>query len=205
MIRAFRSRPLKALWDNGRSAKIASALIDRVARRLGALDVARLPEDVNVPGFNFHKLRGAPQRYSVHVSGPWCITFEWDGDDAVAVDFENYHQAKGKIDMTNIRAGKRSLQPVHPGALLREDVLPALGITVTDAAAKLGISRQSLHAVLAERSSITVEMAVRLGKLCGNGAGLWLRMQQAHDLWNAERNMADVVAAIPTLRPEYVA
>ena len=102
--------------------------------------------------------------------------------------------------MTEYRVGKRVRQPSHPGALLREDVLPALGITVIDAAGKLGISRQSLHAVLAERSGVTVEMAVRLGKLCGNGAGLWLRMQQAHDLWNVEQKMADIVSAIPTLR-----
>lgn len=102
--------------------------------------------------------------------------------------------------MTDYKVGKRARQPTHPGAILREDVLPALGINVTAAAAKLGISRQSLHAVLAERSSVTVEMAVRLGKLCGNGAQLWLRMQQAHDLWRAEQNMAEVVSAIPTLR-----
>jgi addiction module HigA family antidote len=102
--------------------------------------------------------------------------------------------------MADIRAGKRTRQPTHPGALLREDVLPALGITVIDAAEKLGISRQALHAILAERSAVTVEMAVRLGKLCGNGAGLWLRMQQAHDLWKAEQEMADVVSGIPTLR-----
>ena len=102
--------------------------------------------------------------------------------------------------MADIRAGKRTRQPTHPGALLREDVLPALRITVIDAAEKLGISRQALHAILAERSAVTVEMAVRLGKLCGNGAGLWLRMQQAHDLWKAEQEMADVVSGIPTLR-----
>jgi addiction module HigA family antidote len=83
---------------------------------------------------------------------------------------------------------------------LREDVLPALGVSVKDAAAKLGVSRQSLHAVLGERTSVTVEMAVRLGKLCGNGPQLWLRMQQAHDLWKAERELAEAIAGIPTLR-----
>jgi proteic killer suppression protein len=91
MIRSFRSRPLKALWEKGQSAKIAPDLVGRATRRLDALDAATSPEDMNLPGFDFHKLRGRPQRYSVHVNGPWCITFEWDGDDAVAVDFENYH------------------------------------------------------------------------------------------------------------------
>ena len=91
-------------------------------------------------------------------------------------------------------------RPSHPGELLREDALPALRLTVTAAAEKLGVSRQTLHAILSEKSSVTPEMAVRLGKFCGNGAELWLRMQTAHDLWQAERDMAEVVKTIPTLR-----
>jgi addiction module HigA family antidote len=93
-----------------------------------------------------------------------------------------------------------SLPPSHPGALLREDVLPALRLTVKDAAERLGVSRQTLHAILSEKSAITPEMAVRLGKFCGNGPGLWLRLQVAHDLWHAERNMAATVKKIATLR-----
>lgn len=93
-----------------------------------------------------------------------------------------------------------SLPRTHPGELLREDILPALRLTVTNAAAKLGVSRQTLHAILTERSAVTPEMAVRLGKLCGNGPGLWLRMQVAYDLWHAERTMAETVKLIPTLR-----
>jgi len=90
--------------------------------------------------------------------------------------------------------------PTHPGAVLREDVLPALSISVTDAAVKLGVSRQALHNVLAEKTAVTPGMALRIGKLCGNGPGLWLRMQQAHDLWRAERELADELKKIPTLR-----
>ena len=97
-------------------------------------------------------------------------------------------------------AGSRGHQPTHPGAILREDVLPALGLPVLRVAKALGVSRQALHAILAERAGVTPEMAVRLGKLCGNGPGLWLRMQQAHDLWQAEKAMAETIAAIPTLR-----
>jgi antitoxin HigA-1 len=89
--------------------------------------------------------------------------------------------------------------PSHPGALLREDVLPALGLTIKDAAAKLRVSRQMLHAILAEKSSVTPEMALRIGKLCGDGGAVWLRMQQAHDLWKAERDMETELASIPTL------
>ncbi|HBK08178.1 MAG TPA: addiction module antidote protein, HigA family [Acetobacteraceae bacterium] len=90
-------------------------------------------------------------------------------------------------------------RPSHPGEMLREDVFPALRLTVTAAAEKLGVSRQMLHAILAERSAVTPEMAVRLGKLCGDGADIWLRMQMAHDLWQAKRDLAETVKQIPTL------
>jgi addiction module HigA family antidote len=91
-------------------------------------------------------------------------------------------------------------QPVHPGAILREDVLPALDLTVSAAARMLGVSRQMLHRVLGEQAALTPEMAVRVGKLCGNGPRVWLAMQQARDLWLAERDLAEQVRQIPTLR-----
>ncbi|HEY1934055.1 MAG TPA: HigA family addiction module antitoxin [Acetobacteraceae bacterium] len=102
--------------------------------------------------------------------------------------------------MPNLRARRSpDLPRTHPGALLRDDVLPALRLTVTEAAEKLRVSRQTLHAILAEKSAITPQMAVRLGKFCGNGPELWLRMQMAHDLWRAQRDLAETVKQIPTL------
>jgi addiction module HigA family antidote len=90
--------------------------------------------------------------------------------------------------------------PAHPGEILREDVLPALKMTVKDAAAELGVSRQMLHSILAGTAAVSPEMALRLGKFCGNGPDLWLRMQQARDLWEAKRRLADELARIPTHR-----
>ena len=69
------------------------------------------------------------------------------------------------------------------------------------AAKHLGISRQTLHRILAEKTSVTPEMALRIGKFCGNGPGLWLRMQQTHDLWHAERALKQEIAHIRTQRP----
>src|SRR5690348_1456751 len=86
--------------------------------------------------------------------------------------------------------------PTHPGAILREDVLPALGLSVTQAARRLRVSRQTLHELLAERKGFTPEMALRVGALAGNGAGLWLRMQQDFDLWHAQRRLATELRAI---------
>lgn len=89
-------------------------------------------------------------------------------------------------------------RPTHPGALLREEVLPALELSVSAAAEMLHVSRQMLHRILAEESAVSPEMAVRLGKLCGDGPRIWLAMQQEHDLWQAERDLAAEIEAIPT-------
>lgn len=91
----------------------------------------------------------------------------------------------------------RDRLPTHPGEVLREDVLPALGLSVSEAARQLRVSRQTLHRILAGTSAVTPEMAVRLGKFCGNGPGLWLRMQEAYDLWHAERRLATELEKIP--------
>ena len=88
--------------------------------------------------------------------------------------------------------------PVHPGEILREDVLPGLGIPISTAAKHLGVTRQALHRVMAGTSAVSPEMAVRLGKFCGNGPDVWLKMQAAHDLWHAARSVD--VSAIPTMK-----
>ena len=95
---------------------------------------------------------------------------------------------------------RRTMPPIHPGEILREDILPALGLTVLDAAKKLGITRQTLHRILSRTNPrpVTPEMAVRLGKLCGNGPRLWLNLQSAYDLWHAERSID--TRKIPTLQ-----
>lgn len=90
--------------------------------------------------------------------------------------------------------------PTHPGALLREDVLPALGVSVTEAARRINVTRQTLHRLLSETTSVTPEMALRLGRFCGNGPGLWLRMQEAYDLWHAERSIGAELAQIQPAR-----
>jgi antitoxin HigA-1 len=81
--------------------------------------------------------------------------------------------------------------------VLREDVLPALDLSVSEAARQLRISRQTLHRVLSGKAGISPDMAVRLGKFCGNGPGIWLRLQQNHDLWHAEQRLTDELKKIP--------
>jgi antitoxin HigA-1 len=88
--------------------------------------------------------------------------------------------------------------PTHPGELLREDVIPATGKPKAEIARLLGISRQHLYDILEERKPVSAAVAVRLGKLFGDGPGVWIRMQGAYDAWHAEREID--VSAIPTLR-----
>ena len=82
-------------------------------------------------------------------------------------------------------------KPPYPGETLREDVLPALGLSVTEAAAQLSVSRVTLSRVLNGAAGISPEMALRieawLGKNRGGDAGFWLRMQAAYDLWQAQK------------------
>jgi antitoxin HigA-1 len=103
--------------------------------------------------------------------------------------------------MNEYTAQRPKRPPTHPGAILREDVLPALGITVTEMARHLRVTRQQLHRVLAEHAAISPEMAIRVGKLCGNGPDLWIGMQQAFDLWHAEQKLTREIKRIPTLEP----
>jgi addiction module HigA family antidote len=87
----------------------------------------------------------------------------------------------------------RMFDPPHPGATLREDILPALGITVTEAARQLGVSRVALSRVLHEQAGISVDLALRLelwlgGPNKGPSAETWLAGQVAYDLWQAEHS-----------------
>jgi antitoxin HigA-1 len=102
--------------------------------------------------------------------------------------------------MTEFGARKnRKRRPTHPGTLLATTVLPSLGKPKSEIAKLLGISRQSLHDILTGHQSVSAATAVKLGKLCGNGPRLWLNMQTAHDLWQAEQHVD--VSKIPTLEP----
>lgn len=91
-----------------------------------------------------------------------------------------------------------SIEPAHPGEILSEIVIPATGRSKAEIARLLGISRQTLYDILNCKQPVTPAVAVRLGKLFGDGAGIWVRMQAAYDTWHAEREVD--VSGIPTIR-----
>ena len=89
--------------------------------------------------------------------------------------------------MTIENTTKRQVPPTHPGEMLREDFLPDYGLTSATLADALGVSRRTITELLEERRALTPLMALRLSRLFGNSPELWLRAQQARDLWEAER------------------
>lgn len=92
VIASFRHKGLRSFWASGSLAGVDAKLATRIRRRLVALQAATRPEDMDLPGFDFHGLQGdRAGAYSVHVNGPWCITFGWQDGNAVDVSLENYH------------------------------------------------------------------------------------------------------------------
>ncbi len=88
------------------------------------------------------------------------------------------------------------LRPVHPGTILRRDVMPALGVPTVAIAKAVGISRQHLYDIMNAKKPITAATALRLGRYLGNGPDIWINLQARYDLAVAEREMADVLKAI---------
>jgi len=91
MIGSFRHKGLAEIHLRGKTRRIGVDHFRKCVRVLQLLDVAGQPEDLNIAGFHFHGLRGSPKRWSVRVSGNYRITFGWSGENALDVDFEDYH------------------------------------------------------------------------------------------------------------------
>ncbi|HPB91255.1 MAG: HigA family addiction module antitoxin [Rugosibacter sp.] len=104
--------------------------------------------------------------------------------------------------MKNLRDPNR--RPTHPGAILREDVLPALAMTQTELADRLNISRLSVSQLLHEKRSMTPEMAARVGKFLNTTPESWLRMQEAVDLWEVQQH-PERLAGIKPIKAELIA
>ncbi|MCZ7653313.1 MAG: HigA family addiction module antitoxin [Rhodocyclaceae bacterium] len=149
---------------------------------------------MNLPGYKFHRLTGERKgTCAVSVTGNWRITFRFDGEDAVDVDLG------GLSLMKTLRNPNR--RPTHPGAILREDVLPALDMTQTEFAERLGVSRLSVSDLLHGKRAMTPEMAARVAKLLNTTPESWLRMQEAVDLWEVQQH-PEKLAGIKPIKAE---
>ena len=92
MIRKFKHRGLQTLWETSKTSGVTPEHAPRLLRMLDALNQATRPKDMDLPGYKWHELKGNKAgTYAVTVSGNWRLTFKWDGNDATAVDYEDYH------------------------------------------------------------------------------------------------------------------
>jgi proteic killer suppression protein len=92
MIETFKHKGLRQLFETGKSRWVAADLHKRLVRQMDVLNSAASPQDMNLPGYRFHALKGARKgTYSVTVSGNWRLTFTFTGGDAYNVDLEDYH------------------------------------------------------------------------------------------------------------------
>jgi len=135
----------------------------------------------------------------VRVTGNFRITFGWSGESALDVDFEDYRE--------KIMKRKNELPPVHPGEVIKQDILPSTGLSVKAAAKALGVSRQMLHDILAERRPLSAVMCLKVSRLFGSTPEFWMRLQASYDLKKAEQNkkiMQRVARIVPVRAVEEV-
>ena len=171
MIQSFRHRGLERFFLRGIRSGIQ-------AQHENKLILASSPLDMNLPGLHMHELKG--QRNLVSSSLRQLandIQIRWAG--------RVRRQLRGLslVKMHN---------PPHPGEVIRELYLEPLGITITDAAKGLGVTRKTLSAILNRRAGISPEMAIRLSKAFGTSPESWLNQQTQYDLWVAEQTLGDV-------------
>ena len=91
MVAGFRNKGLEELYLTGKTRRISPENVRKCIRILQSLEVATLPEEMNVTGYRFHSLRGNRPRWSVRVTANYRITFGWSGENALDIDFEDYH------------------------------------------------------------------------------------------------------------------
>ena len=91
MVAGFRNKGLEEIYLAGKTRRMGSEYVRKCVRILQSLEVATLPEEMNVTGYRFHRLRGNPPRWSVRVTANYRITLDWSGENALDVDFEDYH------------------------------------------------------------------------------------------------------------------
>lgn len=175
MIRSLRRKRLQQFVEKGTKIGIQPDHADRLGRLLAQLDASRGPRDMNLPGWRLHQL--STGHWSVWVNCNWRMTLDFEGVDAILVDYRDCHQERSWHACTPLP---------HPGATLRENVLPALGLAVTSAATQLGVTRAALSQILNEHAAISRDMARRieawLGRNRGGDAKVRLRMQATFDL-----------------------
>jgi antitoxin HigA-1 len=178
MITSWRHKGLKLFYETGRTTQIQAKHANKLHDILQALDFATAPEQMNFPGLWFHKLKGKLKDfYSVKVSGNWRVIFGFEG--------KNYFSWLHWLSL-----GDREMihKPKHPGRMVKSLCLDALGLSVTEAAKALKVSRPTLSKLVNGRIGISTEMAVRLAIVFNTSEEFWINLQTGYDLWLAQKH-----------------
>jgi addiction module HigA family antidote len=192
MIGSFRHRGLKRLYKRGDRSRIPAEYAEKLENILFALDTALVGDALDLPGFRLHPLRGGPERVLVdHRSGQLARDLPLSGRTGPRYRF-------GRLSLVAKRVFTMAmLNPPHPGHLVRQECIEALGLTVTETAKVLGVTRQALNNLVNETAGISPEMAIRLEQAFGSTADTWLRMQAAYDLAQARKKNIHLQRFVP--------
>lgn len=201
MIKSFRHKGLKRLYHRNDRKGVSPELADKIARVLARLDVAKAPEQMDVPGLNLHPLKGELRGFwSVWVSGNWRIIFRFEGADVMQVDWWTTTDENLRC-VDSMELAMPMEEPPHPGFAVRHDCLEPLGLTITEGAKVLGVSRQALNSLVNGKAGISAEMAIRLDKAFGGTADAWLALQTAYDLVRAKKTAGAIAVKRYVARP----
>jgi proteic killer suppression protein len=174
MILSFRHKGLKRLYEDDDPRDVITEHVTKLRDILARLNAARSAADMDLPGFRLHALKGNLKGFhGVTVRANWRVIFRFASHNACDVDYLDYHQGIFTMPMKN---------PPHPGAVVLRQCIEPLELSITAAAAALGVTRTTLSELVNERRGISPEMAVRLEKVFGGSAESWLIQQAQYDL-----------------------
>ncbi len=175
MIGSIRHKGLKRLHEDDNPRGVNAEHVEKLRDILARLNAAGAVADMDMPGFKVHALKGDRKSFwAVTVRANWRVIFRFDDGDAQDVDYVDCPLKEGlTMPMKN---------PPHPGGFVLRQCIEPLGLTITDAAAALGVTRTTLSELVNGKRGISPEMAVRLSKVFGGSAQSWLTQQAQYDL-----------------------
>jgi addiction module HigA family antidote len=193
VVANFRNKGLEEIYRTGKTRRIGAQYIRKCVRILQLLEVATRPDDMNITG----------------IGSKVCAATRGDGPFASLETTASRSAGRRKTrTMSTLRITIREqkmerrngLPPVHPGEVIREDILPEVGLSVTAAAKALCVSRQMVHDILAGRKPLSAVMCLKVARLFGSTPEFWMRLQAEYDLKKAAQNkkvMARVARIVP--------
>ncbi len=181
MIRTFRHRGLKRLYERDDPSRVGADLANRIALALADLDDASKLGDIALPGYRLHPFKG-------DMKGLWRSRFPATGGSRSGSRAATCTMSTWSTITSERMRTMAMKNPPHPGRSIKENCLDPLGLTVTEAAKVLGVARHTLSRVVNGHAAVSPEMAIRLEKAGWSDAEFWLRRQTSYNLAQARRS-----------------